>query len=589
MLIFLIYGNAFCQKKYEVQYILSGKDTLYKIQQFNLKTTFETKSAAQLYINKLPGTILSKGFLGVSVDSAFYDSLFAKVKIFLGEKYKWIELSADSVDPGVLDYIGWNEKQFDHKIIDFTRLRAEQEKIIEYYENSGFPFAEVSLKNIEINKDSIKAQLNVKKGPLYHIDSIRVYGKVKIKNLFLQHYLGIYNGSVYDVQKLKEVSKLLKDLPFLQEQQSWDVTMYGTGSTLNLYLQPKRSSQINALVGFEPGNTITGKALVTADVHLDLKNTLGNGEGILVNWQQLQAQSPRLNLGYTHPYIYNSNFGFDFSFDLLKSDSTYLQLNGILGVDYIISPSKTLKIFYQNQQSYLLSGGIDTLQIIATKTLPSYIDVGSGNLGIGYHFINTNYRLNPRKGNEFDITATGGIKKTEKNSEILNLKDPSDSAFNFNSLYDSIKLKTYQFKIIASGAHYFPIGKSSTFKTALSVGFIESPQTFQNELFRIGGYQLLRGFDEESIYANRYEVFTAEYRYLVGINSYFFGFSDVGFTKTKFLDTDYSNSFISGGIGLAFETKFGLLNLNYAVGKRNGVSFNLRTASKISFGYINYF
>ncbi|HET7116787.1 MAG TPA: hypothetical protein VFI29_09865 [Hanamia sp.] len=589
LMICLIPGNVFCQKKYEVRYILSGKDSSYKIQQLGLKTIFETKSQAEIYINKLPAVILSKGFPASSLDSVFYDSAHATVKIYLGEKYKWVQISTDSIDPNVLDHIGWNEKQFENKIIDFPRLRAEQEKIIEYYENNGFPFAEVSLNNIEIRNDSIKAQLSVKKGALYHIDSIRIYGKVKIKNLFLQHYLGISKGSLYNYEKLKDVSKLLKDLPFLQEQQAWDVSMYGTGATLNLYLEPKRSSQINALVGFQPGNTITGKAQITADVHLDLKNTLGNGESILVNWQQLQPKSPRLNLGYTHPYIFNSNFGFDFAFDLLKSDSSYLQLNGILGVHYIISSSKTFKIFYQNEQSYLLAGGIDTNQIIISKKLPPNIDVGSGNVGIGYHFVNTNYRLNPRKGNEFDITATAGIKKTTKNNDIINLKDPSDSAFDFNSLYDSIKLKTYQFKIIASGAHYFPISRSSTFKTALSVGILESPQTFRNELFRIGGYQLLRGFDEESIYANRYAVFTAEYRYLVGINSYFFGFSDIGFTKTKFLNTAYSNSFISGGIGLAFETKFGLLNLNYAVGKRNDVNFDLRNASKISFGYINYF
>ncbi len=581
--------NVFCQKKYEVQYILSGKDTLYKIQQFDLKAAFETKSAAQNYINKLPEAILNKGFLAASVDSVFYDSSLAKVKVHLGEKYKWAQIATDSIDQNVLDYIGWNEKQFDHKIIDFDRLRSEQEKILEYYENSGFPFAEVSLTNIEIKNDSIRAQINIKKGALYHIDSIRIYGKVKIKNLFLQHYLGIYDGSVYDYQKLKDISKLLKNLPFLQQQQSWDVTMYGTGATLNLYLKPKRSSQMSALIGFEPGNTITGKAQITADVHLDLKNTLGDGESILANWQQLQAQSPRLNLGYTHPYIFNSNFGFNFSFDLLKSDSSYLQLNGTFGLQYLISASKTFQIFYQSQKSYLLSGGVDTSQIIATKTLPPNIDVGSGNIGIGYHFVNTNYRLNPRKGNEWDITATAGIKRTSKNNNITSLKDPSDSAFNFNSLYDSIKMKTYQFKIVASASHYFPIGKSSTLKTEASVGILESPQTFQNELFRIGGYQLLRGFDEESIYANNYAVFTGEYRYLVGTNSYFFGFSDVGFTKTKIPNSEYSNSFISGGIGLAFETKFGLLNLNYAVGKRNDVNFNFKNASKISFGYINYF
>ena len=593
MLVFLImlffFNNAFCQKKYAVQYILSGKDTSYKIQQLDLKRAFESKTEAQLYINKLAATIMDKGFPTASLDSVFYDSAHAKVKIYLGEKYMWGQINTDSIDQNVLDYIGWNEKQFNNKLIDFSRLRFEQEKIIEYYENTGFPFAEVSLKNIEIKNDKIKAQLDIKKGTFYRIDSIRVYGKVKIKNLFLQHYLGISAGSVYNNQKLQQVSKLLRELAFLQEQQPWDISMYGTGATLNLYLQPKKSSQINALVGFVPGNTITGKAQVTADVHLDLKNTLGNGESILVNWQQLQPQSPRLNLAYTHPYIFNSNFGIDFSFDLFKSDSSYLNLNGILGLQYIISSSKTFRIFYQNEQSYLLSGGIDTNRIIASKILPPNIDVGTGSVGIGYHYVNTNYRLNPRKGNEMDIVATAGIKKTSKNNNIVNLKDPNDSAFDFNSLYDSIKLKTYQFKIIASGAHYFPLGKSSTFKTAVSIGFLESPQTFQNELFRIGGYSLLRGFDAESIYANKYAVFTGEYRYLVGINSYFFGFSDVGFTETKFSNTQYSNSFVSGGIGISFETKFGLLNLSYAVGKRNDVNFNLKNSSKISFGYINYF
>jgi hypothetical protein len=221
--------------------------------------------------------------------------------------------------------------------------------------------------------------------------------------------------------------------------------------------------------------------------------------------------------------------------------------------------------------------------------LPADIDVGSGNVGIGYHFVNTNYRLNPRKGNELDITATAGIKKTTRNNNIVSLKDPSDPGFDFNSLYDSIKLKTYRIKLVASGAHYFPLGKSSTLKIATDLGILQSPQNFQNELFRIGGYQILRGFDEESIFANQYAVFTAEYRYLVGTNSYFFGFSDLGFTKTSYQITRYTNSFISGGVGLAFETKFGLLNLSYAIGKRNDVKFDIRNASKIHFGYINYF
>lgn len=589
LIIFFFSNEGFCQKKYSINYILSGKDTSNKLQQLDLKTSFDGKEMASFYISSLPATLLGKGFPTASVDSVLYDSTRAHVSLYLGEQYKWVQINTDSIDKSVLNNIGWNDKQFKNKNIDFSRLQFQQERIINYYENSGYPFAEVSLENVEISGDKIKGDLKVNKGILYHFDSIKVYGNVKIKNLFLQHYLGLPNGSIYNQEKLKQVSKLLQDLPFLKEQQPWKVTMLGSGAYLNLYLEPKRSSQFNVLVGFLPGNSITGKTQITGDVHLDLKNALGSGENILLNWQQLQPQSPRLNLGYTHPYIFKTNFGIDFSFDLLKRDSSYLQLNSILGLQYIISSSQTFKIFYQNERSYLLSGGVDTNQVIFSKMLPPNIDVSSGNFGVGYHFVNTNYRLNPRSGNELDITASAGIKKTTKNNDIVNLKDPNDPAYNFNSLYDSIKLKTYRFRIVASAAHYFPFGKNNALKTEVNFGIFQSPQTFRNELFQLGGYKLLRGFDEESIYANQYAVFTTEYRYLVGINSYFFGFSDIGFTKTKFNTTQYSNSFISGGLGLAFETKVGLLNLSYAIGKRNDIKFDIRNSSKIHFGYINYF
>ncbi len=587
--IFLFLPNAFCQKKYTVQYLLYGKDTSQKIQKPELKTIFDDEETASTYISSLPGILLSKGFPAASVDSVKYDSTFAVAQLYLGEQFKWVEINTDSIDTRALEATGWTAKQSKSNKMDFTRLQLQEEKIINYYENIGYPFAQLSLDSIQFSGDKIKANLSINKGPIYRIDSIKVFGNAKIKNLFLQHYLGISNGILYDNGKLKQVSNRIKELPYVQEQQAWDISMLGSGSVLNLYLQQKKSSAIDVLIGYLPANNATGKAQFTGDVHLDLKNALGSGENILLNWQQLQPQSPRLNIGYKHPYILNSSFGIDFAFDLLKRDSSYLQLNAIFGLQYIISANQSGKIFYQNERSYLLSGGVDTNRVLVTRMLPVNIDVSSGNFGLSYNFINTNYRLNPRRGNELEITLATGIKKITKNNDIVNMKDPGDPAFSFNSLYDSIKLKTYRIRLQASAAHYISAGKSSTLKIAFNVGWLETPQVFRNELFQIGGYRLLRGFDEESIYANRYGVLTAEYRYLVGINSYLFGFSDVGFTKTNFNTTSFNNNFISGGIGLAFETKLGLLNLSYALGKRNDIKFDIRNSSKIHFGYINYF
>lgn len=588
-LFFFSIKTGFSQQKYTVTYHYVGKDSVYKSDTTFLKNQFNTQAEAKSYTSEIIKILTQRGYPTASVDSAYFDSSHAEISLYLGGKFQWANINTDSVDREALLNSGWNEKYFHNREINFKQLQNLQNALVNFYENSGYPFAEVFLDELKINGNKIEGALKVKKGTLYHIDSIRVYGKVHIKNHFLQHYLGIFDGDIYNSDKLSKVSERLANLSFLQEQSPSDVTMLGTGAILNLYLEPKRGSQVNVLIGFAPGNTVSGKSGITADVHLDLKNALGAGESILLNWQQLQPQSPRLNLAYNHPFILDSKFGVDFAFNLLKRDSAYLQLNAQLGIQYFLSSAQIFKVFYQNESSYLLGGGMDSNQIILTKKLPPYIDVKSDNLGIGYHFENTNYHFNPRHGNEINISATAGIKKISKNNDIINLKDPSNPSFDFNSLYDSLNLKSYQAKAILSAAHYFPVGKSTVFKAAVNGGLIQSPQLFQNELFRIGGYQLLRGFDEESIYANQYAVFTAEYRYLVGINSFFFGFSDIGFSKTKYLSYNYSNSYISAGIGLELETKFGLLNLSYAVGKRNDIKFDIRNASKIHFGYINYF
>ncbi len=580
---------SFAQKKYFVQYIFADKDSLNQSEQIGLNNNFQSKEEAQKYINQIQTILFNKGYAGASIDSVDYGLEKANVFLYLGKLYQWDFINTDSVENNVLENIGWRENQFNNREVNFSKLELLKENLLNYYENNGYPFTKIEMDSIKINDGKISGFLKVDKGILYHVDSIRVYGKLKISNQFLQHYLSLFNGSIYSQKKLDEISKKLKELPFLQEATPWTVTMLGSGSILNLYLMPKPSSQVNVLIGFLPSNQPYKKSQLTADVHLDLNNALSHGENILLNWQQLQPQSPRLNLGYKQPFIFNSKFGIDGAFDLLKQDSLYLQLSGRLGIQYFIASNQTVSIFYKAENSYLLSGGVDTTQIIISKKLPSHIDVASNNVGLTYNFINTDYRFNPRKGNELNITGSAGIRKVKMNNDIIRLKDPSNPSFDFRSLYDSIQLKSYRFMINAMGAHYFPVGENSVVKTSANIGLIQSPQLFQNELFRIGGYRLLRGFDEESIYANQYAVFTGEYRYLLGINSYFFGFVDGAYASTQLNKNKFSNTFISAGLGLEFETKFGLLNLSYAVGKRDDVKFDLRNSSKIHFGYINYF
>lgn len=590
MTIGLLFGLSvtpfFVKAQHRLNILSAGKDSAFNSQGLKLQTEFADAGACRAYIQALPAYLNSKGYPTASVDSISGNGKNTNIRLYLGKQYRWVRLRTDGIEKKVLDESGFMEKKFSGTLFSMPQLQALQEKILTYYENNGFPFASVKLDSILLDGDKMDAVLSVKKGIVYHLDSIQVIGKAKISKKFLQHYLGLPRGGLYNKMKLEQVDRKILDLPYLQAQQPSDVVLLGTGSLLRLYLAPKRSSQFNFLVGLLPASTQGGKLQLTADVNLDLKNVLGTGESILLKWQQLQTRSPRLNLGYQQPYIFNTSFGIDFMFDLFKKDSSFVQVNAQLGIQYLMSAFQTGKVFFQWQNNYLQGGAVDTQLVIVTKKLPPNIDVSSASLGLDYEWAGTDYRLNPRKGNELKVTLSAGLKKIKKNADIIGIKDPG---FNYAGLYDSLKSRSYQFRIRVSAAHYFPVGKQATVRTAFNGGVFSSQSTFRNELFQIGGYKLLRGFNEESIYATQYAVLTAEYRYRLALNSFFFGFADGGWVRNKYQQVNLKNTFISAGLGLAFETRFGLLNISYAAGKRDDVKFSFREASKIHFGYVNYF
>jgi len=572
--------------QHRLNIISDGKDSVFGRQGIKLQTEFANAADCRAYILALPAYLNAKGYPTASVDSISEKGKITDIRLYPGKQYRWVRLRTDGLEKQALDESGFMEKKFSGTLFSMPQLQALQEKIVNYYENNGFPFASVKLDSIRLDGDKMDAVLTVKKGIVYHLDSIQVIGKAKISKKFLQHHLGLPKGGLYSKAKLEQVDRKIRDLPYLQAQQPSDVVLLGSGSLLRLYLAPKRSSQFNFLVGVLPASTQGGKLQLTADVNLDLKNVLGTGESLLLKWQQLQTRSPRLNLGYQQPYIFNTSFGIDFLFDLFKKDSSFVQVNAQLGIQYLVSAFQTGKVFFQWQNNFLQGGAVDTQLVIATKKLPPNIDVSSASLGLDYEWISTDYRLNPRKGNEIKVTLSAGIKNIKKNADIIGIKDPG---FNYAGLYDSLKSRTYQFRIKVAAAHYFPVGKQATVRTAFNGAVFSSQNLFRNELFQIGGYRLMRGFNEESIYATQYAVATIEYRYRLALNSFLFGFVDGGWARNKYQQVNVKNTFISAGLGLAFETRFGLLNISYAAGKRDDVKFSFREASKIHFGYVNYF
>jgi outer membrane protein assembly factor BamA len=550
----------------------------------NLQNNFINKTACIQYVDRLPALLAVKGFATASVDSVWEDSSSVSIKLFAGNKYEWNKLSVSDSNHALLNLLGYNIENFSKENFSSVKLEQLYNDVLGYYNNNGYPFANIFLDSIVLDHNNISAYLVIQHNALYHIDTIIVEGNARISKFFLQQYLQIHEHDIYREDLLNSINRQLSTLTYLQQSQPWEVEMLNTGAALHLYLQPTRNNSINILVGLLPqSDQNNSKLLFTGEATVGLRNSFGKGETLGFNWQQLQPRSPQLYLSYQQPYVFHSPLGISFNFQLYKQDSLYLNINGQIGVQYQLTQHQSGAVILQTSASNVLN--VDTNLVKETNMLPPVADVNSTGIGLQYNFNNTDYRFNPRHGNELSFTGSFGQKNIKKNNAITQIKDPD---FNPDNLYDSIKLHSYQVRLQANAAKYFPLGKQAAFKLAVNAGWYQTPNYFQNELFRIGGFKLLRGFDEESIYANSYSVGTAEYRYLLGRNSWFYGFTDFGWANYNVNDVKFDHTYLGFGVGLSLETNTGIFSISLAEGKRDDSKLNFQQ-SKIHLGFISLF
>lgn len=554
------------------------------IASLKLQSTFENKESCIRYVNRLPGLLAIKGYAAASVDSVWEDTSFVYIRLYTGIKYQWQKLTVSDSNRIFLKSLGYNLYNFDNQNFSVLNLENLYTGVLNYYNNNGYPFANIFLDSVEINNDVVSAHLEIVKGELYHIDTIIMEGTARLSKFFLEQYLQIHEHEIYREDLLNAISPQLAGLSFIRQSQPWKIEMLNTGAALHFYLEPTKNNSINVLVGILPQSVENNnKLLFTGEATVGLRNSFGSGETLGFNWQQLQPQSPQLNISYQQPYIFHSAFGINFNFQLFKQDSLYLDINGALGFQYQISRYHSVAFIVQAASSNLLD--VDTNIVKETGMLPPVADVTSAGIGVQYNYYDEDYRFNPRRGNELSFTGSFGKKNIRKNNTITQIKEPG---FDANKLYDSIQLQSYQFRLQGSAAKYFPVGKQSSIKIAVHAAWYQSPDYFLNDVFRIGGYKLLRGFDEESIYTNRYFVQTAEYRYLIAQNSWFYGFADFGWAGYQANNIKFNHTYLGFGIGLSLETKTGIFSISLAEGKRDDSKLNFQQ-SKIHLGFISLF
>ena len=584
-IIFLTVAPAVAFSQNKITLVLKSLDAVSLPKKFSLKTEYanvdELNRALQSLVLKLQGN----GYIEASVDSQQTqgDTLFAY--LHTGRQYEWAALSSGNVEDELLQQIGFKEKFYSGTTFNYKSAETLLQKVVTYHENNGYPFAQVQLDSITIEDDKIAAALFLVRRQMIQYDTVAVHGDSRVSKKFLYSYLNIKPKGLYNESVIRKVNKRLSTLAFLQVEKPMQVLFQGEQAKLHLYLKNKKASRFDFLLGVLPNNAQTGKVLITGEILLDLLSPFGRGEQFFLNWKRLQARTQSLDVAFKFPYLFSTPIGIDLGFNLYKHDTLYLDLDWDIGFQYLFAGGNYFKAFVHNKMTNVLN--VDTNAIVNSRKLPAMNDVRNTLFGVEYFQENLDYRLNPKRGYSVQVKAAAGTRKIKELSEVTGLNDPENPGSTFESLYDSVDLKTVQYKFDYRLDKFWQIGKRSTMKTALRGGAIISDNIFQNELYRIGGSRMLRGFDEEAIFASLFNVVTLEYRFLLSKNSYFNLFYDAAYVENR--ADGYENDFPFGfGAGLAFETKAGLFGVSYALGRQQSAPIDFR-AAKIHFGYVSYF
>jgi len=127
-------------------------------------------------------------------------------------------------------------------------------KIIEYYENNGYPFAYIIPEDIKIKDGRISLDIELKKNKRIKINKVIIKGEAKISNTFIKRYLSIFEGDVYNESIILEISNKLNNLSFVSQIRKPEIDFYGNKADVYLYLKNKKANKFYGVIGFIPDN-----------------------------------------------------------------------------------------------------------------------------------------------------------------------------------------------------------------------------------------------------------------------------------------------------------------------------------------------
>lgn len=474
------------------------------------------------------------------------DSIYVS-EFILGEKIKSliVTLDTDSLLATIISLNVKNNKiQLPFNEIDFF-LKETSQKL----ERNGYALAKLKLINIERKQNILHADLKLETAHKRKLNAITVrYSEEGINKFPKGHLKQInkkYQNTTFNQKTVDQINKDFDKFSFVNQVKYPEILFTKDSTNVYVYLERQKSNSFDGFLGFSNNND--KKIALTGYLDLKLNNILGSGEELSIYWKSDGNDQKSFKGSLELPYLFRSPIGIKTQLNIFRQDSTFQNTNTAIDFSYYANYNSRLYLGYHVTQS-------SDIQNSSNNSVSDYNN----------SFITSS----------FEYTST----------DPTNLLFPIQSKFQTslgigsreitNSTDDS---KNKQLIVNIHATHNFYINKKNSFHFNSQNNYLKSNRYITNELFRFGGLNSIRGFNENSLQAYFSSTLLTEYRYLLSPKLYLHSILDYSIfrNKSEIEKADISENLIGIGAGFGLQTNNGLLKLAIANGHAKKQQFEI--------------
>ena len=401
-------------------------------------------------------------------------------------------------------------------------------ELLNRFEKNGYALVRLKLKNQRLKNNILYTEIEIVNEKKRKLDQIAINGYNKFPESHTKNILRLYRNKIFNQENLKQLYNDISKFRFVKQTKFPEILFTKDSTKAYIYLEKNNANSFDGFIGFT--NNEQKKIVFSGYLDLQLQNLMNSGEKINIFWKSDGNDQKIFNASTELPYILKSPLGIKAQLNIFKQDT-----------------------IFQNTQT---------------------------NIDLGYYFnYNTRAYLGYQEAESSDIQNTNNSSLSDFNNQFLigqfeyfnydneSFLFPDKTSLNIKlgtGKRTSSEFEDRQFLARIDMAHNLYLNPKNIFFIKSQNAYLNSNHYLINELFRFGGINSIRGFNENSLQGNLFSSILTEYRYLASQNLYLHSIVDYAFLQDK--STNQNKNLLGLGFGFGIATKNGLFNLVYANG-----------------------